>query len=286
VLVNTIYWKADWARQFDETQTEPGAFQEIGGEEARLPLMHQQAPFQAFECDGIEAILLPYQGGELEMAVFLPSSATGLPRFEADLTSKGLSDWFAQLEAAPSRNTVLTLPKMRLGWSEDLVPIFKRMGTEVPFGLDADFSAIATPEDKGVLGIGAIVHKTDLDVDEHGSEAAAATAMLPINLTSGGAGPPPPPPFVFQADHPFFFVLRERRTGLICFMARFATAEETSSWGSRPTHPRRHVWSASLGREIDSHLLEIAVLKRSSATGQPGPLASSLLSQNCHSDLS
>jgi serpin B len=222
ILVNTIYWKANWALPFAKSATRKEPFREQSGKKVKIDLMHQQANFQAIEHRGTKAILLPYQGGELEMAVFLPKSANGLPRFERELSPEQLDEWFARLAEAPARNTVLTLPKMHLQWGKDLVPEFKRMGMTAPFDFDADFSAITTPADKGTLAIGAIVHKTYLDVDEEGSEAAAATAVDMVMVTSGRRKPaPPPPPFVFRADHPFLFVLRDRRTGLICFMGRF-----------------------------------------------------------------
>ncbi|HEX7751027.1 MAG TPA: serpin family protein [Novosphingobium sp.] len=224
VLVNTIYWKANWALPFENASTHKEPFRQIDGRRVQIDLMHQRSAFHVLERNGVKAILLPYEGGELEMAVFLPNSFKGLTDFEKRLTPDRLGDWLTRLEQAEARDTILTLPKMHLGWGKNLVPIFKTMGLNAPFGMDADFSAIATPADRGTLAIGAIVHQTYLDVDENGSEAAAATAVVAEMVISGRRGPPPPPPFVFRADHPYFFILRDRRTGLICFMGRFVTA--------------------------------------------------------------
>lgn len=228
VLVNTIYWKANWALPFDKGATHKETFRQIDGQKVQIDLMHQRSAFHALERDGMKAILLPYEGGELEMAVFLPNSFKGLTAFEKRLTPDRLSDWLTRLEQSQAQDTVLTFPKMHLGWGNDLVPTFKAMGLNAPFGMDADFSAIATPADLGTLAIGAIVHQTYLDVDENGSEAAAATAVVDVIVTSARRGPPPPPPFVFRADHPYFFILRDRRTGLICFMGRFVKASGES----------------------------------------------------------
>lgn len=224
VLVNTIYWKANWALPFEKTSTRKEPFRQIDGQRVQIDLMHQRSSFHVLERDGMKAILLPYEGGELEMVVFLPNSFNGLTAFEKRLTPDRLSDWLTRLDQSESRDTMLTLPKMHLGWGKNLVPTFKTMGLNAPFGMDADFSAIVTPADSGALAIGAVVHQTYLDVDENGSEAAAATAVTTDMIISGRRGPPPPPPFVFRADHPYFFVLRDRRTGLICFMGRFVTA--------------------------------------------------------------
>jgi serpin B len=226
VLVNAIYLKANWADPFPAEATKPEPFGQLNGERAMVPLMHQTGYFQALQRDGVKAIILPYQGRELEMAVFLPEAARGLPRFEAQLSDETLSDWFKRLSAAPAQYTELALPRMHLSWDDDLVPTFKTMGMQAPFSIDADFSAIATPQDEGTLAIGAIVHKAYLDLDQEGSEAAAATAAVAIMVT--GSRIPPPKPFIFTADHPFFFVLRDRRTGLICFVGRFVSPDGPS----------------------------------------------------------
>jgi serpin B len=226
ILVNAIYLKANWVSRFPAAATRRELFRGLAGDRIAVPLMRQTANFQVLERDGVKAILLPYQGGELEMAVFLPNFVGGLPRFEAQLSPDRLSDWFARLAVAPARYTDLALPRMHLSWGGDLKPTFQAMGMTVPFSMDADFSAIATPQDKGTLAIGAIVHKTYLDLDEEGSEAAAATTVL-MNMVTGSASLPPKP-FIFRADRPFFFVLRDQRTGLICFMGRFVKPESGS----------------------------------------------------------
>lgn len=226
ILVNALYLKANWASRFPPAATRQEPFRRLDGDKITVPLMHQTAHFQVLERDGVKAILLPYQGRELEMAVFLPNSASGLPRFEAQLSPERLSEWFEGLAAAPARYTALALPRMHLSWGADLKPAFEATGMTVPFSIDADFSAIATPGDERTLAIGAIVHKAYLDLDEEGSEAAAATAVVLIMVT--GRGSPPPKPLIFRADRPFFFVLRDRRTGLICFMGRYVKPEGAS----------------------------------------------------------
>jgi serpin B len=226
VLVNTVYWKGAWANPFSEKSTRPEPFTSLIGEKVVASLMNQRAHFRVLERDGAKAILLPYKGGEVEMVVFLPNSATGLPRFEEKLTPKSLARWLSELEASPGRETILTLPKMHLAWREDLAETLKNMGAPTAFSDAADFSGMVPfpyPEDPKALGfrIGKVIHQTFLDVDEEGSEAAAATAVTEIMVTS--RRPPPPPPVIFRADKPFLFMLRDRRTGLILFMGRYVT---------------------------------------------------------------
>lgn len=226
VLVNTIYWKGAWASAFDKASTKPEPFVTLAGDKPTIPLMHQQASFQVIERGGTKAISLPYEGGEIEMVVFLPNSQTGLPRFEARLTPEELTRWLGALEAAPWRDTVLTLPKMHVEWREDLVGTLKAAGASVAFSDGADFTGMMSfpqssePSAVG-LKISKVIHQTYLDVDEAGSEAAAATAVIMDIVITGRKVGPLPPPFIFRADKPFLFLLRDRRTGLILFMGRY-----------------------------------------------------------------
>lgn len=234
ILVNAIYWKGGWAEAFDKGLTKVEPFTQLNSDTVSTPLMHQRSHFRVLERGDIRAILLPYVGNEIEMAVFLPDSAKGLPKFEEKLTARDLSDWLDRLASAEARETILTLPRMHIEWRQDLMDSIKAMGAPTPFSGGADFSGIATTSgpdgvslDAG-LKIGKVIHKTYIDVDENGSEAAAATAVVAVVITSGRSGPPPPPPFTFRADKPFLFLLRDRRTGLILFMGRYVKAPAES----------------------------------------------------------
>jgi serpin B len=162
--------------------------------------------------------------------VLLPDGSSGLSQFEKKLTDGELKRWLSDLDAAVPRDTIVTLPKMHLKWRSDLVPTLEALGATTAFGDDADFSGMAVEpfpgEVPGAIGlkIKKVIHQTFLDVDEQGSEAAAATAVLmDVIVTGARRGPPPPPPFVFRADKPFLFFLRDRRTNLILFMGRYVT---------------------------------------------------------------
>ena len=229
-LVNSIYWKGRWAAPFQAAETKLEPFLGLNGERKPTSLMHQQGNFQVHERGGVRAIQLPYAFNEVSMVVLLPDGSSGLPRLEKKLTDGELKRWLSDLDAAAPRDTIVTLPKMHLEWRNDLVPTLQALGATTAFGDDADFSGMAVEPFPGEvpgasgLKIKKIIHQTFLDVDEQGSEAAAATAVLmDVVVTGARRGPPPPPPFVFRADKPFLFLLRDHRTNLILFMGRYVT---------------------------------------------------------------
>jgi serine protease inhibitor len=130
--------------------------------------MHSEAQFHAIERSGVKAIDLPYRKGEVSMVVLMPDKASRLPRFEAGLTGSQLTRWLTDLDGATARRTILTLTKMHLEWGGDLVPTFQAMGVQAAFDARADFSEMATVPSDQVLAIGAIIHRSWLDVDEKG----------------------------------------------------------------------------------------------------------------------
>jgi serpin B len=192
--------------------------------------MTVRGEYRATERGGTKAIEIPFVGDEVAMVVLLPKNAPGLQRLERELTPAEFARWVDRLEAAHSRNTVLTLPRMRLRWRQDLASTLSAMGAPTPFGDDAGFSGIAAMPYPGEIAnaiglkIKRVIHQTFFDLDEHGAEAAAATAVV-MEVVVSGRSAAPPPPFVFRADHPFLFMLRDRRTGAILFMGRYVTPE-------------------------------------------------------------
>jgi serpin B len=230
VLVNSIWWKGAWSLPFPVAATRTLPFTDIAGRETPTPLMTVRGEYRATERGGTKAIEIPFVGDEVAMVVLLPKNAPGLQRLERELTPAEFARWVDRLEAAHSRNTVLTLPRMRLRWRQDLASTLSAMGAPTPFGDDADFSGIAAMPYPGEIAnaiglkIKRVIHQTFFDLDEHGAEAAAATAVV-MEVVVSGRSAAPPPPFVFRADHPFLFMLRDRRTGAILFMGRYVSPE-------------------------------------------------------------
>ena len=235
VLVNTIFFKADWGAPFSEAATKVEPFRMLEGEKVETKLMNLTGYFQTVKSKNVQAIRLPYRGGETEMVIFLPKSHKKLNAFENILTGEKLEGLLEELDNSEHRDVILTLPKFQLEWKEDVVPALMDLGMAVALSNHADFSGMKTIDynssdsNDWAIKIDAVIHQTFLDAEEKGTEAAAATAITGIIITGARSGPPPPPPVIFRADHPFMFLIRDRRTGAIIFMGRYVKPEPVSA---------------------------------------------------------
>lgn len=215
VLVNAIYFKGDWASQFNKELTQPLPFYTPSGE-AKAPLMYQNHKFGYTEGDGYQAVRLPYVGNDrLAMVVILPREQHGLTELMGDFDARSFDRLIRELEWADPREVNLWLPKFKITWgTEELVPVFHQLGVEAAFNPAlADFSGMTAAND---LFISNILHKAFVAVDEEGTEAAAATAVV---MTRKGFSPPVPP-VDFKADHPFSFLIHDSTTSEALFMGR------------------------------------------------------------------
>jgi serpin B len=211
-LANAVYLKAPWSSPFAERSTEDGAFTTLGGKRVDVPFMLQAETFLYGETDAARLVELPYRSGELSMVVVLPKRTDGLPALERALDAGAFGAALAALKPARVR---VALPKFSFTSGFDLSEVLPGMG--MPDAFDrrrADFSGITTSER---LFVGPVLHKVFVDVDEHGTEAAAATVVL-MKRTSVAVGDP----IDFTADHPFLFAVRHRPTGCILFLGRVA----------------------------------------------------------------
>jgi serpin B len=210
ILVNAIYFKGNWAAQFDVADTEDGAFWLAPGEAVGVPLMTQKADFGYGRWDGLQVLELSYKGNDLSMVVLLPDQVNGLPGLEAALTPESLARWTGRLR--PMEVQVI-LPRFKLTGEFELGGILAAMG--MPDACDAaaaDFSGMnGRPHD---LFINKVVHKAFVEVNEEGTEAAAAPAVVALRAMSMSP--------VFRADHPFLFLIRDNATGSILFLGRVA----------------------------------------------------------------
>ncbi len=205
VLVNAIYFKGDWASQFERDLTQESPFWVTLKERVPVMMMAQQHRFRYGKFDGLQVVELPYAGEDLSMVVILPNEIDGLARLEMDLTVEKLDRWTSRLW---ERAVSVFLPRFEITLPFDLTETLRAMGMVDAFE-NADFSGMA----EGLLFIAAVLHKAFVKVDEEGTEAAAATAVI---MTRGAPEPPP----VFRADHPFLFLIRENATGSILFLGR------------------------------------------------------------------
>lgn len=217
VLTNAIYFKGNWARRFKENRTKEAPFTLISGDKIDVPMMNQSEDFGYMETDDFQCLELPYVDNELSMIIFLPKTGEvlslpkgeGLAEFEKKLTTENLSQW---LDGLHECKVVVSIPKFKVTDEFSLASVLKSMGMTDAFMSDvADFSGMNGKKD---LFISAVVHKAFVNVDEEGTEAAAATGVV----MSMSAGPRQIP--VFRADHPFLFVIRDNQSGSILFIGR------------------------------------------------------------------
>ena len=217
VLVSALYLKARWKNQFDEHVTSQQPFFLMDGSIETTLSMGQSAFFPYLDTPEVSILEMPYinsrkEGPEFSMLVILPHQRYGISDVEKDLRAEKLDQWVKNLQ---NTRVIVTIPKFKILQSANLNDVLSKQGMELPFSDQADFSGIS-----GVKGlkIGNVLHKVYLSVDETGSEAAAATA-IGMNTT---AVLEQKTSVIFQADHPFIYIIVEKTTGTILFIGRIA----------------------------------------------------------------
>jgi len=210
VLTNAIYFKAEWERKFQREATRDAPFQVTAQRKVNVPTMHTMATFPYLDGGTFDMLELPYKNGDLSMLILLPKKLDGLADLEKSLTADKLAEWQQKLRASKVQ---LSLPKFKMTSEFELAEQLKSMGMTLAFSPgQADFSGMNGSEP---LFISAVVHKTFVDVNEEGTEAAGATAVV---MYAGSA--PPRKEVEFRADHPFVFLVRDNRSGSILFLGR------------------------------------------------------------------
>ena len=218
VLVNAIYFKGTWQSTFKERSTRDQDFHLAEGKTIKAPLMVQKSRFQHVEGDGFQALSLPYKGSRLAMVVLLPKNNDGLPALEKKLTGESLTDWLGKLDKGRYPEVVVHLPKFKTTSTFSLNTMLSKLGMPTAFTPAADFSGINGKTD---LYIQSAIHKAFVDVNETGTEAAAATGTS-VSVTRA----PIDHPTQFRADHPFLFLIRDKATGAVLFMGRVVNPKE------------------------------------------------------------
>ena len=206
VLVNAIYLKAAWLTAFDADATRPAAFTLAGGAQLQVPTMSSTTSLRYAAGSGWQAVELPYIGDQLAMTIIVPDD---LAAFTASLSADG---FVAVVSALASRPVSLTMPKFSFATREDLATILAELGMPLAFSPAADFSGITKEEQ---LTITRVIHEANIEVDEKGTEAAAATAVV-MGDVSGPGGEP----VVVHVDRPFLFAIRDLQTGAVVFLGQ------------------------------------------------------------------
>jgi len=217
VLANAIYFKAHWAEAFKKENTSPAAFTLLDGRKIKVQTMYQQSAFSLLEDDRLQVLKLPYDGQTTSMYVILPRKADGLPTLEIALTDSNLMQWtLSESKVAPEQVKVW-LPKFKFTVPTELAPVLQKMGIREAFSTSANFRAM-TDHPEG-LYISRVIHKAFVELDELGTEAAAATAVVHMSFAASGL-PSLPQVKEFRADHPFLFVIKHEPTGAVLFIGR------------------------------------------------------------------
>lgn len=208
ILTNAIYFKGDWTEPFKARATHDGLWRDGTAPASTVPLMRQNGPFDFLKEDGLSVLQMPYVGGDLAMLVLLPDDPNGLGDLEKSLDSQRLEDIVGRLHH--EHEVVVVFPKFKLETKYDLAGTLAQMGMPTAFSAQADLSGIDGKRDLSITGV---LHKAFVQVDETGTEAAAATGIM-----VGAAMVRQRPEFI--ADHPFLFLIRDVKTGMILFMGR------------------------------------------------------------------
>ena len=212
VIANAIYFKGKWANPFEKSSTRPEFFyidDTHWNRRVTVDMMHQTGEFNYMENDMLQMIELPYEGDRLSMLVILPKLVrnNNIGNIEKDISGKMLDDYCAQLK---KEEVDVALPKFKLETSYRLVPVLKNMGMTSAFNNKANFSGISGKND---LYISDVLHKASVEVDEEGTEAAAATVVIMHEKCMRRAKR-------FIANNPFIFMIKDKVNGLILFMGK------------------------------------------------------------------
>ncbi|MCA6518819.1 MAG: serpin family protein [Pseudanabaena sp. M110S1SP2A07QC] len=208
-LINAVYFKGKWEAPFEKSLTKPQPFTLADGTKIQHPAMSRSGEYRYYDTPTFQAISLPYGTGRFSMEIFLPKSKSSLLEFQKQLTAKNWQEWSTKFTR---KEGLIQLPRFKVEYETSLKSALQNMGMAIAFDSDkADFRNLSTIK----AFIGEVKHKTFVEVNEEGTEAAAATS-IEMKVTS--ASPSEETPFQMIVDHPFFFAISDRQTGTIIFM--------------------------------------------------------------------
>ncbi len=208
-LINAIYFKGSWQTEFDPANTRDGAFHLANGTKKQVPMMFRSGRYSHYYGDAFQAVNLPYGDGRISMYIFLPARDSSLNTFLGTLSPENWENWMSQFR---EQEISLRIPKFKLEYgTKELNDALIALGMGIAFDANrADFSRMASLEDLGQnLYIDKVSHKTFIEVNEEGTEAAAVTVVGIVKTSL---------PPEFTADRPFFFAIRDNETGTVLFM--------------------------------------------------------------------
>jgi len=210
-LINAIYFKGIWRSEFDKEKTSELPFYLPEGTPVQVPTMQQQDTFRYVKNDLLSAVELPYGHGNFSMVILLPNEGKTAGDIVSSLT---IDNWNAWMQGLSEKDVVIHLPRLKFEYEKLLNQDLADMGMGIAFSGAADFSKIDSTRD---LCISRVIHKTFVEVNEEGTEAAAVT-VVEIRETSYPG--PQEQPVYFYVDRPFVFIIKERDTGAMLFVGR------------------------------------------------------------------
>jgi serpin B len=210
-LINAIYYKGMWTYQFNSQYTKNTSFTCTDGSSVSCKLMSEEATFAYYADANMQVIDLPYGNRSFSMTIILPNANISIDQFVAGLTQ---AQWDAIVGKLDSSKVDLYMPKFTLAYSKSLNDELKALGMEIAFSGAADFSHISQTSE---LYISDVLHKTFVEVDEEGTEAAAVTIIV---MPTGRSNPSPPAIPIMRIDHPYIFAIREHQSGTILFIGK------------------------------------------------------------------
>lgn len=216
-LVNAVYFKGIWSAQFDKSETRDAKFTLADGDRKTVPMMSRSDDYEYLQGDGFQLINLGYGRGRISMYVLLPAKGTKLSAFYARLTPANWTKWMGQIHDRATKVT-LALPRFKMEYEAELVRALSAVGMSVAFDQGrANFRSMCPIPPEENVYIGRVTHKAYADVNEDGTEAAAATGaemkMCGVSLYMNTD---------MVVDHPFFFAIRDNMTGEILLMGSVA----------------------------------------------------------------
>ncbi|MDF1575227.1 MAG: serpin family protein [Bacteroidales bacterium] len=214
-LINAIYFNATWKYEFEKTETREGEFTLSDLSPHQVDYMHVEGNFQYISNNDFTAVELPYGDSAFSMLVMLPSDGKNVDELTGLLDIGKWNDWF---ESSLYTGVHVELPKFKYEFKELLNIPLKNLGLGIAFSDTADFSKITSSMQ---IFISRVIHQTFIDVQEEGTEAAAATIVEMRNLSTQGGGSP----IYFKADRPFLYLIKENSTGAIVFMGKVEKPE-------------------------------------------------------------
>jgi serpin B len=210
LLINAIYFKGKWTKEFDKEKTKDRLFTLLDGSQKKHPMLADWGYYDYYETKKFQAISLPYGNRRISLYIFLPTSNSSIKEFQKSLNSRNWQKWMASFEELEG---FIALPRFKLEYETYLNNVLTNLGMGIAFDKeDANFQGISTEP----LMISKILHKTLVEVNEKGTEAVAVTAIM---IGSSSMGPTKEKKkFKMIVDRPFFCAIRDNQTGVILFM--------------------------------------------------------------------